>query len=405
MNATFTEQAGINRVDVIPVEHERFNEWQFDRNRPLIKKAVIFTLLVYIAFWFLEYTLIDEPNPLSLLRALGLPFFPLTYWLLSNKRVSARLFFCINTLGFISAALVFATFAFSYTHISLFHCSTALSITVALILSIHHTPPIYGLVAGGVICGYYFVLCAQLSVIDMAIHAGLPLSVLLILLIGSIIRQKQDKALYESTKDLNKKLGEQQSWSFTTSRLLRHELSNQLIALSSSLEMYEIAGKDEKISQAEDPAARTWELQNLVTELALTSEATISNDESFDLVRLISDISEAQGFETLNKNISYPLSEQTYAVVSTGIRLIVQAQSEVHTKLNLETDDSKLILKFTADTKIEGEETAQPPSDGAVKFRRMLGLDILKSQRLNIAILETKHSADLTLVLTSDNTV
>ena len=242
-------------------------------------KSIITLILLFTLFTFTDFYVLSDPIELLKQRIIFAPSFVLLLALLAVTR-SYLVFHLMSSLLFSSSGILFVALVYDGTMITAMYCTGVLSATLLATMPFLRTPLALSIIPSTLMVVFFGVTSSDLETAAWILNCGTLISLLTILIFSESVREIDEYKIFNEQRRLAKEQKEQKRWAYMTARLLRHELSNQLVGLSSSLDMLLRSDSGKNALFIPPAQSATYKLQKEINELALASEWSTLDDNA-----------------------------------------------------------------------------------------------------------------------------
>ncbi|KZY68757.1 MULTISPECIES: hypothetical protein [unclassified Oleiphilus] len=246
-------------------KYSDFTHWNYNRQHNETGIALLSIALICGALFAADAIALNDPNSIMIQRIIALPWIG-SFFLLHRLR-QEKLYYVFVCVSLLYSSYVFLTYTNELTSLSNTYQLIGITVTILTAVILANIPSAFSTPTALAITVYYILSRQEHSLREWVIIDATALFFMLALIPAAIARELQQHKTYKNNQALQHSLKDLHKWSQSTSRLLRHELSNQIVALSSSLVLMPEGRLKNQLQ------TQVMELQQFTNEIALATDA------------------------------------------------------------------------------------------------------------------------------------
>jgi hypothetical protein len=244
---------------------------RFDADKSNSLSNIVLCMLLFTMLSIAEFFIIDHALSVLKLRVIFAPTIVLLLVLLLVG-TTPRLFYILTMLVFGLSGIYFMAYVYDGEDITLMYCTAVIAMTLFVMMPVLKVPIHFSALPSLAMVVFFCLSISDQPYIQWLTCASAISSLWLSFAFSETVRSIDEYQLFNENRRLHTQSLALIRWSYMTGRLLRHELANQLIGLSSSLEMLQRnANKHDQVRINKGRQTVTSILEE-VNELALAGE-------------------------------------------------------------------------------------------------------------------------------------
>lgn len=377
---------------------------RFKAQRSYLLSSIGLCMILFTMLSISEFFIIDDPERVLKIRLIFAPSIILLMALILVG-ASFRLFYFLATLVFSLSGIYFIIYVYDGKIITLAYCTAVIAMTLFVMMALLKISIHFTALPSLITVLFFCFATNEQPEAEWLSSAGAISSLWIAFLIGETVRSVDEYRLFNEQKRINKHSLEQTRWSHMTGRLLRHELANQLIGLSSSLDM--LARHSNTQDQVTTTNARRTisDILDDVNELALASEwsaaaensgtsanileALISSFANYDIQIAADSVNKNALDIAANKHVVIYAFNQLAKVISS----FFSTQPIRCTARIPKNQEQKVVLEFSVMITATARDSEITPLTSEAINKPVIHsmISLLASQRIKVALLEQKN--------------
>lgn len=316
---------------------------RFNAAKRSTAKALLTVMFLFSCFSLADFFVLSDPISILKIRLIFAPALILLFTLLMVTN-SYLVFHVSSSVIFATQGIAFVMLIDDGSVIIAMHCTAVLVASLFVMMPFMRTPFAVSIIPSTLMVLFFTDASSDLAQTAWVLSGGTLASLLTALFFSETIREVGEYKAYNERRALAKEQKEQKRWAYMTGRLLRHELSNQLVGLSSSLDMLlrdKNSPKQLATSLFIPPIQRaTYQLQNDINELALASEWSTLEDETKREPELLA--LATASFARFDINITKQDAKSTLYIKGASKNIVLYALNRVTSRLTIHVKHTAL---------------------------------------------------------------